>query len=336
MDDNTAGIYVGVDTHARTHHAVVIDDQGEPLGDAQFPATAAGYRQLQDWAETLGPVRRAAVEGTHSYGAGLTRLLLDAGWDVRETTPGDKADRRLRGKTDAADAATAARAALSGRAYAIPKTGDGPVEQIRILRTNRALLVRQQTQLMNQIKGFLVTAPDAFRDRFRNLTRVRLARQLAAGTHDDTLAEVLADSAQRWLQLRQRARELEKKLAVLIRAHHPHLLDLLGVGPDNAARLLIAVSDHPDRIGTEAQMAHLFGIAPIAASSGRISRHRLDRGGDRSANAAVHNIALTRVRTDPRTRDYLTRCHTRGKTPRESMRLLKRHIVRELHHHLTT
>lgn len=337
MDESTrSGIYVGIDTHARTHHVAILDTHGTPLADRRFDATSAGHAGLRDWVESFGPVTVAAVEGTHSYGAGLTRVLLAAGWEVRETVPGDRADRRLRGKTDPVDAFTAARAALSGRARAIPKTGDGPIEQLRIARLSRSLLVRQQTQLMNQIKSLLVTAPDEFRARYRGLTRLQLAHALtAAGPAEDLLTDVLADSAHRWLQLRDRARTLETRITRLIRTHRPNLLDLTGVGPDSAARLLVAVSDHPDRVRTESQMAHLFGIAPIPASSGRIHRHRLDRGGDRSANAAIHCIALVRARLDPRTRDYLASCKARGKTPREAMRLLKRHLIRELHPHLT-
>lgn len=337
----TSGIYVGVDTHARTHHAAVIDQHGRELGDRQFTADQRGYESLMAWAESFGPVQITAVEGTHSYGAGLTRVLLAAKWQVRETAPGDKVDRRRRGKSDAADAFTAARAALSGRASALPKTGDGTAEMIRILRTNRSLLVRQQTQLMNQIKALLITGPDTLRTTYAKLTRLQLARRLAAtpATTDPTtsvLLDVLCDNAQRWLDLRDRAKTLERQIHQLVRQHRPELLTRPGVGPDTAARLIASVSDHPDRIGNEAQMAHLFGLAPIQASSGNTHRHRLDRGGDRSANTAIHRIALTRARTDPTTRDYLARCQARGKTHREAIRLLKRHLVRELYPLLTT
>lgn len=339
--ESTCGVFVGVDTHARTHHCAVIDEHGRELADREFTADAAGYGALRRWAEAFGPVQIAAVEGTHSYGAGLTRSLLKAGWQVRETSPGDKVDRRLRGKSDAADAFTAARAALSGRASAKPKTGDGPAEMIRILRKNRTMLVRQQTQLMNQIKALLVTGPDELRHDLTGLTQFRLAQRLVTTTppsdpHLALLLDILADNARRWQDLRDRARHLNKQLHQLVRHHRPALLELPGVGPDTAARLIAAVSDHPDRITTEAQMAHLFGLAPIQASSGRTHRHRLDRGGDRSANTAVHRIALIRARTDPRTRDYLTRCQTRGKTRREAIRLLKRHLIRELYPVLTT
>jgi hypothetical protein len=335
-------IYVGIDTHADTHHVGVLDEFGREIADRAFAATTTGYRQLIDWVGSLGDVQIAAVEGTSSYGAGLTRALLADGWPVRETTPGDKADRRLRGKTDAADAFTAARAALSGRASAAPKTGTGPAEILRVLQVNRQMLVCQQTQIMNQIKALLVTAPAELREHLRGLTRLQLARQLLtlqpSDAHDPITAvtiEVLADNAARWLDLRQHNAALAKQIRTLVQHHAPDLIAITGVGPDVAARLLAAVGDNPSRIGSEAAMAHLFGVAPIPASSGQTNRHRLDRGGNRSANCAVYRIALVRMAHDPRTRDYITRCTERGKTKKDAIRLLKRAIVRELYPALT-
>lgn len=337
----SSGIYVGVDTHAETHHVAVLDEFARPLADRKFPATQAGYDRLVDWAESFGQVQIAAVEGTNSYGAGLKRVLLAAGWQVRETTPGDKADRRLRGKTDAADAFTAARAALSGRASAWAKSGDGPAELVRILQVNRTMLVGQQTQLINQIKSLLITAPEELRDQLRGLTNVRMAQHLAQTRPptDRSLTtltiEVLADNARRWLDLRERARALAKQTQTLLVEHAPDLIAIHDVGPDVAARLLAAVGDNGDRIRSEAALAHLFGVAPIPASSGRTNRHRIDRGGNRSANCAVHRIALVRMAHDPRTRDYVTRCLARGKTKKDAIRLLKRAIIRELYPALT-
>ncbi|WP_460854193.1 IS110 family transposase, partial [Nocardioides montaniterrae] len=152
-DRSRTGIYVGVDTHLLVHHVAAIDQAGRPVDDRAFPADAAGYNAVVAWAEALGTVRVAAVEGTNSYGAGLKRVLHAAGWRLQETTPGDKVDRRLNGKSDAADAYTAARAALSGRASAIPKRDDGTAEIVRILQVNRQMLVTQQTQTINQIKA---------------------------------------------------------------------------------------------------------------------------------------------------------------------------------------
>lgn len=331
------GLFVGVDTHRDRHHAAVLDPTGRELADRAFPATPAGYGQLADWVETLGPVTVAAVEGTSSYGAALTRALLGRGWRVVETSPADKSDRRRRGKTDAADAFTAARAALSGRASAVPKDSTGVVEAIRLVRETRRLVVRQQTQIMNQIRAFLVTAPADLRERFRQPTALRLAQALAdhrPGASDPVgaaLARVLALHAARWLDCRRQAQTLQRQLQSLLEQIAQPLLAVPAVGPDTAAALLVATGQNTGRIRSEAALAHLFGIAPVPVSSGNSSRFRCDRGGNRDGNAAIHRIALGRLRRDPRTADYIARTMARGKTKRDAIRLLKRHLVREIH-----
>ena len=330
-------VFAGVDTHRDRHHAAVIDGLGRELGHQAFPATPEGYQQLADWVEQFGHPERTAVEGTASYGAALTRALQERGWLVRETSPGDKSDRRRRGKTDAADAFTAARAAASGRASAVPKDSTGPVEAIRVLRESRRLIVRQQTQTMNQIRSFLVTAPAELRERLRHSTAFRLAQALSqlevpdADVVTRALSRVLAANARRWLELRGQARELNNELQALLEQIAQPLLEIPAVGPDTAAALLIAAGQNSDRIRTEAAMAHLFGISPVPASSGNTSRMRCDRGGNRDGNAAIHRIALGRLRRDPRTVDYLNRTLARGKTKKAAIRLLKRHLVREIH-----
>jgi transposase len=329
-------VFVGVDTHRDTHHAAVIDYLGRELADRSFSATPVGYQQLAAWVTQFGPVERAAIEGTSSYGAALTRFLQDQGWQVVETSPGDKVDRRRRGKTDAADAFTAARAALTGRAAAVPKTTTGPVEAIRLLRETRRLLVREQTQTMNQIRAFQVTAPGQLREQLRRPTAFRLVQAIlehpAGGDLvTGTLIEVLQIQARRWIELREQSRLLAKRLQALLEEAAPELLARPGIGPDTAATLLVAAGQNTHRIGSEAALAHLFGIAPVPASSGKTSRHRLDRGGNREGNAAIHRIALVRMRHDPRTADYIGRTMARGKTKREAIRLLKRHLVREIH-----
>lgn len=340
--ESNSGIFVGVDTHRDLHHVGVLDQAGQEVADRAFAATQAGYGELIVWVESLGRVQIAAVEGTSSYGAGLTRALRARGWVIRETTPGDKADRRRRGKTDRSDAFTAARAAMSGRAAAEPKNGDGPAEVVRILQVNRQLLVSQQTQLMNQIKGLLVTAPTPLRDELRGLTPLKLIRHLAsleANDSDGSLTavtiQVLAQNACRWLELRDQTTMLTRQTRRLLNQHAPALMTIHGVGPDVGARLLAAVGDNPSRIRNEASMAHLFGVAPIPASSGLTHRHRIDRAGNRSANCALYRIALVRMSRDQRTRDYVNKCLARGKTNKDAIRLLKRAIIRELYPVLT-
>jgi transposase len=331
------GVFVGVDTHRDRHHAAVIDRLGRELADRGFPASPSGYRQLAEWVEQFHPVEIAAVEGTSSYGAALTRALQERGWRVVETSPADKSDRRRRGKTDAADAFTAARAALSGRAAAVPKDSTGIVEAIRLVRETRRLVVRQQTQIMNQIRAFLVTAPAELREQFRQPTALRLAQALIQQRPEGTdqvsaaLTGVLAMHARRWLDCRQEARNLQRQLQELLEQVAPPLLKVPAVGPDTAAALLVAAGQNSGRIRSEAALAHLFGISPIPVSSGNSSRFRCDRGGNRDGHAAIHRIALGRLRHDPRTVDYNSRTMVRGKTRRDAIRLLKRHLVREIH-----
>jgi transposase len=337
MTNADLDVFGGIDTHADFHHAAVIDRTGRQLADRRFPATGAGFAELIRFLQAAGEVITVAVEGTNSYGAGLTRALLEHGFTVVETTPGDKSDRRLRGKTDSADAYTAARAAASGRATAVPKRSTGEVEAIRVLHVTRRLTVRQQTQLMNQIRGLLVTAPTELRERFRQPSQLQLTRALAAtrlvGADPVSLAllTALKLNARRWLELRDTAADLTRHIRTLIQQTAPALTEVPGVGPDTAAALLIATGQNTTRVRSEAALAHLFGIAPVPASSGRTTRHRLDRGGNRQGNAAIHRVALVRLAHDPATRDYLTRCITRGKTKSEALRLLKRHLVRELY-----
>ena len=337
MTNTDLGVFAGIDTHAQFHHAALIDAAGRELADRRFPSTRAGFAQLIGFLDGAGEVVRVAVEGTSSYGAALTRALLEHGFEVAETTPGDKADRRLRGKTDAADAYTAARAALSGRARAVPKLTTGEVEALRVLHVTRRLTVRQQTQVMNQIKQLLVTAPAGFRERFQQPSSLQLTRALIAtrltGTDPVTTALITAlkIDARRWLELRATARDLAVRLRKLTTQLAPELTAVPGVGPDTAAALLISTGQNTGRVPSEAALAHLFGIAPIPASSGRTNRHRLDRGGNRQGNAAVHRVALVRLAHDPGTRDYIARCLARGKTKPEAMRLLKRHLIREIY-----
>lgn len=341
MIDNRPAVFVGIDTHASTHHVAVLDSRGRELADRAFAVNAAGYQEVVGFINGLGQPARIAVEGTASYGAGLTRVLVAVGWPVVETTPQDRAERRRVGKTDRNDAIMAARAALSGRAQAIPKDTTGITEAIRVLHVLRRGIVRQQTQTMNQIRQLLITAPTDVRDMVPVGTQLQLARALQqiTATADSSritaiLIPALAAAAARWIALRTEAQHLQHQLTELLHHAAPRLMALDGIGSDTAARILIAIGDNRTRIKSEAALAHLFGIAPIPASSGRSTRHRLDRGGNRQGNAAIHRIALVRLAHRQDTREYITRCTARGKTHREAIRLLKRHLVREIYRNL--
>ena len=341
--DRADGVVVvgGVDTHRDTHVAAVVDDAGRLLGADQFPTDTAGYRRLVAWMWSWGRITRIGVEGTGSYGAGLTRHLGEAGIEVVEVNRPNRQLRRLRGKTDFTDAEAAARAALNGEATARPKTADGPVEGIRMLRVVRRSAVKARTQAANQIHALVVTAPEPVKDQLKGLNlkaRVKICARFRPGTDHTTTAHAkraLRHLARRYQTLTAEITELDAQITGLCAKANPALLAARGVGPDTAAALLVTAGDNPQRMNSEAAFAALSGVSPVAASSGRIVRHRLNRGGNRQANNALWRIATNRMRHDPRTKEYVTRRQADGKTQTEITRCLKRHIAREIYHLLT-
>jgi transposase len=347
------GVVGGVDTHGQFHHAAVLDGVGRHLGDRQFPATATGYRDLVDWmhqhaastatANGGGRLMAVGVEGTGAYGAELARVLTAAGITVIEVDRPDRKTRRFAGKSDPIDAYAAATAVVSGRANSIPKSRDGIVEAIRVLRIARRSAVKARTQIINQIRAILVTAPAALRQRFTGLDRATLITTLTRlrPGHDLTTPLAATKTALRHLARRhhnldQEITELDRELRPLVTHTAPALIRLRGVGIDTAGQLLVTAGDNPHRMRSEAAFAHLIGVAPIPASSGRIHRHRLNRGGDRHANNALYTITLSRMRHDPRTQHYVQRRTKEGLTKPEIIRCLKRHITREIYRAITT
>ncbi len=329
---------LGVDTHKDSHVAAVITVLGALVGTRSFPATAAGYRQLLAWARSFGVLRRAGVEGTGCYGAALTRYLRSESVSVVEVNRPDRATRRRRGKSDPVDAEAAARAVLAGQAGPTPKTADGPAEILRVFKLARDSAVKARTQAINQLRAVLVCADPTLRESLSGLGRATLIRRCAQlpdpDAGQDTTAAVihtLRSLARRVGQLSAEARDLQDRMTRVITAHTPKLLDQLGVGPDNAAALLIAAGDNCDRLTSDASFAALCGVSPVEASSGKTLRRRLNRGGNRQANAALFRITLTRLRHDPRTRAYLDRRTAEGKTRREAIRCIKRYLAREIY-----
>ncbi len=350
------GVTLGVDTHADFHVAAVIDPLGRHLGQASFDTTVAGFKALLAWANDFGPITIAGVEGTGAYGAGLARFLTAENVVVVEVDRPDRKTRRDQGKSDPIDAYAAARAAASGRASGIPKTRTGDVEAIRVLRVARTGAVRARTRALTQLKSLIVTAPDALRAQLAGLdgtelvttcARLRPARRTAPTPSpfakrpprpgrlvDPTAAtkRSLASIAQRVHQLDAEIAELDDDLEALLTPLAPTLLDLFGVGYDVAGQLLVTAGDNPDRISTEAAFAHLCGVAPIPANSGKNQNNfRLNRGGDRAANAALYRIVLCRLRYDERTRAYVDRRTKQGKSKKHIIRCLKRYIAREVY-----
>lgn len=339
MTDQCLEVTGGIDTHGETHHAAVVDRLGRHLADHEFPATGAGYRRLLAWLVSFGTVVQVGVEGTGAYGAELARTLRRAGLSVIEVDRPDRRTRRMKGKSDPIDAYAAAEAVASGRASGTPKTRDGIVEAVRSLRVVRRSAVKSRTQAVNQARQLLVTAPEALRAQLRGLPAAELASACSRLRPGSDLADpahavkaALRRLGRRILALTQESDELETELKELTAQAAPALLALQGVGADVAGQLLATAGDNPDRLHSEAAFAHLCGAAPIPASSGRRDRHRLNRGGDRAANHALHTIVLCRMRWDERTRAYVERRTREGLAKKDIMRCLKRHVAREVYH----
>jgi transposase len=293
------GLVVGVDTHKDVHVAVVLDRLGRRLAVRDFPATDAGNTQLAEWLAGLGPVTDAGVEGTGSFGYRLARLLADRGLQVWEINCPDRSRRRRKGKGDPVDAENAARTVLAGEATAVPKDRRGFVGELRLLLLTRRSAVKARTQASNQIKAFLVEGDDELRASLHRLRKARFGRACATLEPSDGLRRALAALGRRWLALDDEARDMEKQITALLTAHAPQLLARHGVGAVTAAQLLVTAGANPDRLRGDAALAALCGASPVEASSGKTSRHRLNRGGDRAANNALWVIAHVRTISDP-------------------------------------
>ena len=332
----------GVDTHADTHVGAAVDHNGGLLGIDSFPADSAGYEEFLCWLVGFGELARVGVEGTGSWGVGLTRFLTDHDVMVVEVDRLNRQVRRRHGKSDPTDAVSAARAALSGTATATPKTRNGKVEEMRVLLVARRSARQQRIQTLNQLRHLVFTAPEPIRVRFKDRYKTGLVTEAAnirprKGSDPITYQTnlVIRSLARRIKSLNVEMKTIDKTLLQLIGATAPSLLAMYGVGVDTAASLLVAAGDNPDRLHNETSWAHLCGVTPLPASSGKVTRHRLNRGGDRQANAALHRIVLTRMSSHPETKTYVTRRRTEGLSTPEIMRCLKRYVARQTFKHLT-
>ena len=286
-------------------------------------------------------MRCAGVEGTTSYGAGLARYLRAREIEVLEVERPKhrrRGSRRILKKSDPSDAYSAARAVLAGETSGVPKSGDGRVEMIRALRAARRSAIKARTQAANQLQAFRVRAPEQLRHRLRALSTKELVSVAARFRLGDAPRDVptatrfaLRSVARRHEALSAEIAELEAHLERLVAQAAPELVSLPGIGTDNAATLLVVAGDNPDRLRSEASFASLCGVAPIAASSGKVVRHRLNRGGNREANRALYMVCLSRMRRDQRTQEYVARRTQEGKSKREIIRCLKRYVAREVY-----
>lgn len=336
------GVTGGVDTHADHHMAAAVDHNGGLLGVESFPATETGYEALLVWLVGFDEVVRVGVEGTGSWGVGLTRFLHDHEVVVVEVDRPNRQTRRRVGKSDPTDAISAARAALSGTATVTPKSRDGRVEEMRVLLVARRSARQQRIQSLNQLRHLVFCAPESIRVRFKDRYKTGLVTEAANMrprhcsdpiTYRTNL--VIRSLARRIQSLTAEMRVIDETLRSLIETTAPTLLELHGVGTDTAASLLVTAGDNPDRLKSERSWAHLCGVTPIPASSGKVSRHRLNRGGDRQANSALYRIVLTRMASHEETRRYVARRRAEGLSTPEIMRCLKRYVARQTFKHLT-
>jgi transposase len=360
----------GVDTHLEFHVAAARDGLGRVLGTQKFPATQTGYADLLAWLTGFGPqVAVVGVEGTGSYGAGLTTYLTHHDVRVVEVNRPNRQKRRLRGKSDPQDAINAAAAVQAGDATATPKLRTGPIESLRVLRVVRDQLITARTATINALKALIVTAPAHIRETLHGLTVPALIRHCATlpaldlptprpgsktrsqatatlvdhllnattGTAH-TVRLTLNELARTINHYDTRIRDLDTLLDSLVRRIAPRTTALHGLGTDTTGQLLITAGNNLDRLRTEAAFATLIGTAPQDASSGQHQHHRLSRAGDRHANAALYRITITRLASHEPTRTYLHQRHKPGTktTKKHIIRCLKRYITREIYPHLTT
>lgn len=342
QDADRPRIVGGVDTHKDLHFAAIVDGHDRVIASESFASTRQGYKKMLTWMQSHGTVDRVGLECTGTYGAGLLRYLQAAGIRVLEVTAPDKGDRRRRGKDDMLDAVNAAHAAYSGVRTVTPKSRDGMIEALRVLKSCRKTAVCARRVALQLIQNNIVSAPDHLREQLRAMTRMQLIRTLAAWRPDLTDCRdvtsayriALKSLGRRYLELHDEIADQDAMIAMLVDDLAPDLIRRQGIGYETAAQLLLTAGDNVERLHSEAGFAALCGVSPVPASSGKVQRHRLNRGGDRAANSALHIIAIGRLRLDPATQAYVAKRLSQGKSKAEAIRCLKRYIAREVYYSL--
>ena len=324
----------GVDTHLDVHVAAALDERGTLLGVESFATTESGYKKLLGGSSEFAPLELVGVEGTDSYGAGLTRHLQAERVSVVEVDRPNRQRRRRKGKSDPEDAIAAAHAAQSGDACGEAKT-----------RAETSNPCGFCAWLGPRPQG---TDPGAQPDAQPGLDRSRAHPSRAPGpqrlssprasldlsTRGQTCIVsltkfALRTLARRALAVEEEITEIDAIVKPLVKETAPELISTLGVGTDAASALLVVAGDNPGRLRNEAAFAHLCGTSPLDASSGKNERHRLNRSGDRQANSALWHIVLTPMVYDPRTTEYIDRRKKEGLTKKEAVRCLKHYVARE-------
>lgn len=326
----------GVDTHSGTHTLALLDTNGRPLMTQTFTADPGGYGKLVAAIGDPGDCVGIGVEGTNSFGAGLTRRLTASGFNVFEVLRPRRSVRRRDGKSDPIDAVAAAKSVLAGDGISVPKSSDGWVEALRHLNAERGQMVTAMTAISNSTLGMLITAPEHIRERYRGLrSEARMSRLAvchpAGSLVEQSVLAALKTAGKAWKALKEQADLMEERMRIILEEHAQPLLDVYCASTVIAATLAIVAGDNPERIHSEAAFAKLCGACPLPASSGKTNRHRLNKGGNRQGNMALHRIAIVRLRYHRPTRDYVARKTAEGKSKLEIIRCLKRYIAREIY-----
>jgi len=341
MAERSAGVIIGADTHKLTHHVAIISSVGQRLADKGFEASAQGYRQALQWARTYGEVLRAGIEATGSYGAGLCDYLKKHGIEVYDVYAPDAQKRRMSGKCDTEDAYQAAEAAAGFARCAIAKDKDATLQAARLFEGNYQMVVKQRTASINSLKNAIITCPDKMRQRLGNMPTSELVKTCAAlripkdAGIKEGYKEALRFLARRIQTLDAEASALKKQIEVYAKALAPTTMSLLGIGCHSAIRLLCAAGQNIQRMKSEPAFSMLCGASPIPASTGNRHHHRLNRGGDRKANCALHTMAITRMRYDKQTQAFIAKKMSEGKSKKDAIRVLKRYLAREVYNALT-
>jgi len=331
-------IVIGADTHKGSHTcAAVAAGTGELLADQTIPARRAGFRALLEWGRGLGTERTWAIEDCRHVSGSLERFLIERGERVVRVAPklsaGTRNSVRERGKSDTIDALAIARAALREGIDSLPVAFlDEQARAIKLLGDHRDAMVGERTRHQNRLRWLLhdrwpeLEIPAQALERYHWLDRI--ARRLARADQAVDV-RIARDLVREIRALTRQIRQLERELAEHVAQRAPALLEMPGCGAMTAATIL-AETAGPGRFPTDAKLARSAGVAPIPASSGKHQRHRLDRGGNRKLNCALHRIAVTQGRCHPPAAAYLARRQAEGKTRKEALRALKRHLARTI------
>ena len=328
-------VVIGVDTHKHMHMTMPVTATGVAHPALEVPATPIGFDRALAAAAGVGERRAWAIEGCGSWGRGFTRWLQARGERVIEVERPARPKRRMGRKNDMIDAERAAREALRSHVHVEPKA-EGVRDVIAAAQLARDSAVQAATNAERQLLALANTAPETLAGRLRGMTTSHTVRTCATwqptrlnNPADTAIAATMRTLARRVITLRKEAGEHLKVLDNHVRQWRPDLLEQTGVGPVVAATVLLAWS-HPGRVRSAAAFCMLAGTAPIDASSGQTGKHRLNRHGDRKLNVAINTIAITRMRCECRTRDYVAKRTSDGKTPRDIRRCVKNYVARDL------